>query len=603
VINRQLNRNNNSFIAKNCTIYLVLFSLVSQNVLAAPGSGAPLVTGTSGRPPAALPITLDSQEGARADKDSTCCDPRYMLSLLNPREVLFPVTAQKAGYWLAMTMVVGGLVVAGLYGYLDAIPEAFKYNNFIILGVIYGIEPTIMFYNLLVGQYPALNPIPSLNPGDLEAQTHSSCSEDTALIIPCHNSVGEITKTLGAALQHFPPEHIFIVDNGQTEGPTDTTKELADRINPRINYIWSSIGNKSVAEYAGALAANKFKYVMIMDDDVALPANFKVPVDKMNDQLVHAVSFGIAATDKNGKTPWLVACQDLEYKASDAAKLAEDRTFGVLYPHGAASLWNRETLLEVLRNHNLLFFTEDVKLGAGLQALGKRMAFDARVVLDTEVPTSVFGTPPNYWNQRVKFWELGRHLITLDFLIGFFALNRDAKLFHSEKELLKSQKNVESLPARDTLWLLAKTGVFMIPKKGIQLYTVAGNVADWIRFPLIVTMATNPSFWTSTGALLCFPIIPVILWKGKLWLSNRQDLDKSNILTTITFPFYKLIYSAASSAALIRMILTYLPNTNGMQKIQELESAGDPRCVWLKPEFRERFGLPPTGAEAQVIEE
>ena len=55
-------------------------------------------------------------------------------------------------------------------------------------------------------------------------------------------------------------------------------------------------------------------------------------------------------------------------------------------PHGAGFLWDRKTMCEVLRLHDLIFTAEDVEVGLGLRRSGKRMAIDSGVVLNTGGP-------------------------------------------------------------------------------------------------------------------------------------------------------------------------------------------------------------------------
>jgi hypothetical protein len=123
------------------------------------------------------------------------------------------------------------------------------------------------------------------------------------------------------------------------------------------------------------------------------------------------VAFPLRAIDAFGKSPlFLVAWQDCEYKMSGLSKMAESSLCGVLYPHGAGWFCERDTMIDLIGNyHSLDFIAEDVNTGLSMQKMKKRIAMDSRVVLETEVPTTIFGPGLNWWQQRKNSWEMGRH--------------------------------------------------------------------------------------------------------------------------------------------------------------------------------------------------
>ncbi|MEO7161607.1 MAG: glycosyltransferase, partial [Bdellovibrionia bacterium] len=394
---------------RNCAIYTMLLSFSTQVVLAAyPPIGNTAAGPSNAAETFAQPSSDDFQDirdviemysevcltnnapqaitgstSATAPTDANShapsglrkyCDPRFMLSLLDPRDTILPFTGKKAAFWLTLASLVAGLVVLEqYYPYSGYIAEGIRYNNTILLSILYGMEPLMIAFFLIAAQYPAANPIPNQTSGDIEAQISGSQTEDTALVIPCHNSQEKIVKTLEAALKHFRPEQIYIVDNGNTTAPTDQTQKIVKNIHPNINYIWLPIGNKNIAQFTGSMAAKNYKNILTTDDDVALPTNFKAPLQLFNDN-VKAATFAIEAIDTKGKKPIFVGWQDIEYKFSDLSKLVESRFGGVMYPHGASSFWDRETFIEVLRRHDTVYYAEDVKLGLVLQKTGKRMA-------------------------------------------------------------------------------------------------------------------------------------------------------------------------------------------------------------------------------------
>lgn len=68
---------------------------------------------------------------------------------------------------------------------------------------------------------------------DMTSITHPSLTESTALVIPCHNADVEVLKAvLFAALVHFEPWQIFVVDNGNTPTPPTKTWKPPSAHNP-----------------------------------------------------------------------------------------------------------------------------------------------------------------------------------------------------------------------------------------------------------------------------------------------------------------------------------------------------------------------------------
>jgi hypothetical protein len=97
------------------------------------------------------------------------------------------------------------------------------------------------------------------------------------LMIACHNSAESLPSTLRAALRVFPPEHIFVCDNGNSTTPSDNSEEVCQKISleyqyqhnllndaPKINYFYMPEGNKSLVFWYGAKYYCHFKYCMVI---------------------------------------------------------------------------------------------------------------------------------------------------------------------------------------------------------------------------------------------------------------------------------------------------------------------------------------------------
>lgn len=160
------------------------------------------------------------------------------------------------------------------------------------MSLIYGLEPLFMLLLYLIARLPAANKhlLPSMCERclvDMEdgMDSPSNC-ESTALVIPCHKTdLVAFFNVLKGAFKHFAPHQIFIVENGNTSCPPN--RELQDfcrRIDPQINYIWSPIASKNLAQYTGSLVAHSYDYIMTTDDDVVLPWNYRSPTEMITEK-------------------------------------------------------------------------------------------------------------------------------------------------------------------------------------------------------------------------------------------------------------------------------------------------------------------------------
>lgn len=394
-------------------------------------------------------------------------DPKTIWNIIDIREIFWPFTWKKYAVLLVVAGITAGICTTEvLFRWIEKSMAVTRRNMLPVLVLVIGLEPCMMVLILLIAKIPRIsaedaspsNPAPE---ADLAAQMSAlemqvaieQNPHSTALVIPCHNSDHVAMKrVLESAYPHFRPQDIFIIDNGRSQHPNDSTfRDFIRSQNSEINYIWSPIGSKNAAQLVGAMAARNHEFIMTVDDDVCIPANFRAPTDLI-DEKTKGVAFPLKATDANGKRSlFLVSWQDCEYRMAGLTKLAESRICGVLFPHGAGWFCERETLIDLITNyHSIDFIAEDVNTGLAMQKMKKMIAFDARCILETEVPTTFLGEGLNWYNQRVRSWEMGRH----------------GRLFAFADRLLFS------FNGQTTPW-----GIFA--QKFIHLYSIACIVVDW----------------------------------------------------------------------------------------------------------------------------
>lgn len=458
-----------------------------------------------------------------------------------------------------------------------------------VLVIVIGLEPLMILFILCVAKIPdrkdiinprypeALNMSEVPRDGDhghatnekidLEAGhanlTSSSLPNRTALVLPCHNSDRDALKrVLESAYPHFRPRDIFIVDNGRSRRPADPTfRDWVKEQHPEIVYIWSPIGSKNAAQLVGSLAAKDYDYILTVDDDVCIPANFEAPEDLITDE-VKAVAFPLMATNPEGKTSlFLVSWQDCEYRMAGITKMAEDRVCGVTFPHGAGWFVEREAYITMLSHyHPMDFIAEDVNSGLSFMKMGKHIAMDGRIVLKTEVPTTILGPGLNWWKQRYKSWEMGRHGLSLKFMIRIlFSLN--------------GQRTIQGI----------------LFQKFLFVYNILSNVIDFVRVPIFVTMGTNAMFWLQAGLLSLFSIIPILVY-SYIKCRRRPDM-RCRFWGSLTFPIYKQLYSLVSIFGAVRCVLYYIGGHRLPKTIQQMVKDNDDRCIWLDPRFETNPGF------------
>lgn len=404
---------------------------------------------------------------------------RAIIQIFDFRPWFWPFTWKKYTVLFIICCVIAGIIVSDHYTHW--LSKSLKITRTFMLPVLIisvCAEPLIILTILPVAQ------MPDIPRHEVEANLNLKSSEETglgekprelqgpfetALVTPCHNSDFRTTKiVIDSALLRFRPQDLFIVDNGNSkypQHPDGNFRAYIRSLHPDINYIWSPIGSKNAAQMIGAMAARDrgYKYVMTADDDVCIPKNFVAPTDLI-DAKFKAVAYPLKAVNRDLESSlWLVAWQDVEYRLSSTAKLCEDRLCGVQFPHGAGWFVEINAFIELMEKyHPMDFIAEDCHCGLGFSKMKKGIRIDARSFLATEVPTTFFGPGLNWWKQRQKSWEMGRHGLLLPFAREF--------LF--------------SLPAKRTV-----QGIFW--HKISYLYYICSNLIDWLRIPIFVALGRS----------------------------------------------------------------------------------------------------------------
>jgi hypothetical protein len=269
---------------------------------------------------------------------------------------------------------------------------------------------------------------------------------------------------------------------------------------------------------------------------------------------------------------WLVAWQDVEYRLSGMSKLAEDRLCGVQFPHGAGWFVELESFITLMEHyHPMDFIAEDCNAGLGLSRMGKGIRLDARCYLATEVPTTFFGPGLNWWKQRQKSWEMGRH----------------GRLFAFIRHFLWSMPPKKTI--QGILW-----------HKLTFFYLICTIIIDWLRIPTIIALGRTATWWRNALLLMLFSAFPPLVYN--YWKCRRRPDMKTRFWACVTYPWYKQIYVVVAICGAIRWVGYFLGGHQAPPTILEMLKRNDDRCFWLDPRFTDNPAWLADEAEALEAE-
>lgn len=188
------------------------------------------------------------------------------------------------------------------------------------------------------------------------AKTNQEKARETALLIDCNQLGSHIQHTIECALRTFPKENIFVIGNGNSDCPTNNTNRICTLLG--VRHIWIPTRSKVAAQYVGIAAAYRFRYCLLIDEDVALPADFPVRIEWLetshseispHDAPVKCIGYASGAIDEECRQT-----QKLEYQPSSLPQTFFDK-FGEVgsasFPHGTISLWERNLLETCFHRH------------------------------------------------------------------------------------------------------------------------------------------------------------------------------------------------------------------------------------------------------------
>jgi hypothetical protein len=260
------------------------------------------------------------------------------------------------------------------------------------------------------------------------------------------------------------------------------------------------------------VARRGFDYTMMIDDDVLIPSDILVPFEEFDAQdqfgsRTKVLAFTIGSSqhqmvDKYGHLNYLVHFQDLEYKISGHQKLLQSKFGSALFCHGAISVWDVPTVIQVLSKHNGTHHGDDLQMGLILQAFKSHYRIKAigYVCVQTNVPEHYICSDilkcshpePSHFKQRANGWELS-----------------------GQRFLLKKLKLLFSAWQREYVLL-----------KFILAWDCWSVITTWISIPFLIGyIITGYVIQLITALLIVYVVeIFVLLFFNFYILYNRPDL-------------------------------------------------------------------------------
>lgn len=232
-------------------------------------------------------------------------------------------------------------------------------------------------------------------------------------LVPCHKSADEIADTVSSLLRFLEPEHILVLDNGNSVTELDNTREVLEKLEPRVRYMWIPVGNKTNALWKGLNEMpSSVQYVMHIDDDTDLPEDFVFDESIWKDPRVSSTSYSIEMK----RTGFVEKLVDWEFRYIAQLRSVESKYSTVWFQHGIIGIWRREDLTRTMCEHPCMYFGEDGWNGVINLLRGKKMLQEMRCSVSTFAPSVLvpgcggsreqgFGAA-NIWKQRIERWNV-----------------------------------------------------------------------------------------------------------------------------------------------------------------------------------------------------
>lgn len=213
------------------------------------------------------------------------------MQAINPKEMLCQHwTPRKTLLFLIYSAIVVALICIELFvhSWITDVSKFIRTQAWLVTIVFFSFESLHLPLMACFVPYPQaqVSDAPTLD----SIEDRHNHNRSIAFIIPCHQSSDVVLTSVKSIAQHVAQKQIFVIDNGNAEAPMDGTKSVLDQHFPDVQYVWNPYGNKTMAQYAGVILAEEYDYIVIVDDDVEIPANIDFKAEWISER-VRAVCY------------------------------------------------------------------------------------------------------------------------------------------------------------------------------------------------------------------------------------------------------------------------------------------------------------------------
>ena len=379
--------------------------------------------------------------------------------------------------------------------------------------------------------------------GTLESILEQTLTRDVCLLISCEKSAftedkeRNLVNCVVSALQVFPPGHVYICDHGPDLAPTDCTESVVKSIHTDINYLYLPDCDRGASFYwvnhywipylDRQGKCTKYKYAMLIDDDVYLPANLHIPHEHMKQfPNIQAVSFSMTSlTAMSTGCDILRGLQDLELKVCASEDHLQSMVSSTLTCQKKVSLWDRRLLSQVLKSSDTTESGHYSSMGIALLQMrsSSRMITCPQTLVPSDCPASF----ASLFHQRVTAWYAQEH----------------RQIFSTLTEVL----SIRSMRHKSSVAL-----------KPWFIRNVIFCVVDLLRPFVIASLAV-----ASPIALIVLLVIAVSILYLQVgvfqlvYLRKRPDL-RSSLTVLLIYPFYRIFLLLLRLCALLHSCLVQL---------------------------------------------
>lgn len=330
----------------------------------------------------------------------------------------------------------------------------------------------------------------------LQVLTPAEC----AIVIPCHNSGDCIATTLDTLPQEY---RTYCVANACTD---NTLEIIGQSTHPNLTVLATGSPGKIRAVILGVLAAKKqgATFFLLLDDDVEwAPGPAPITVYSREKEIT-----ALPVVPSKHNSNWIRDVQAIEYQIMCASKRAQGNLGNVIMASGAAGIYNIETFLDAMQEHDGEHIGDDLQCSYIHLCKGMKIDFNSEAVVKTHPPESI----KVWWKQRAKRWEIS----------PLYNLGWSTKIMFMT---LRGKEN-------PGWWI-----------RGIALYRTLVIVNDILRclsFPLVFIFSpwVLPGVWLIT---YCSIVLKMLAFKYFFQNESYVRFDRATFVAVLTYPLYGLM--------------------------------------------------------------